>query len=334
MHCSGFGRGFAALLVAASLGGCASVAPPPPDVIAAGQREALSQAAPSLARQADLSAAAYNCPRIREAPPTLSCHVAKFQLGRRQHEAVYLLDRSGPTQVIAVRGTDNRGDAITDLTTQRVRDDRLQTDVHGGFRLMAQAILDDLQRNRRLDPTRPVVLTGHSLGGAVAVLVGSYMVLAEPPMVRVEGIYTFGQPKLFGNGGANLLDTVSARIVRVVTCGDPVPIVPVSQRWREQFYRVDLGTGNRLDDYEHVGRLVLLMPGGHFWTRSGGDVERDLPNLVTRTLADLVADRNYEHGINLYRERIREVSDVEAARPFAPDGADPCAVPGQQMASR
>jgi hypothetical protein len=332
----GFRRVLGSLLVATGLAGCAGVAPsPPPTVIADGQRDALSQALPALARHADLSAAAYDCPGMRGAPPTLSCHVVPFRIGRRMHEAVYLLDRSGPTQVVAVRGTDNRGDAIVDLTTQRVRDDRLlQVEVHGGFQRMAMAILEDLQRNRRLDPARPVIFTGHSLGGAVAVLLGAYMILAEPPEVRVAGIYTFGQPKVFGNDGANLLDTVSARIVRVVTCGDPVPIVPVSQKWMDQFYRGDVGTASRLTDYEHVGRLVLLMPGGHFWTRGTGDIERGLPNLVTRTLADLLAERNYEHGIVLYRERIREVSDLRTARPFAPEGTDPCDVASQQVASR
>jgi triacylglycerol lipase len=332
----GFRRVLGSLFVATVLAGCAASLE---DQIQAAQRDAWGATVPGLQRYANLAADAY-VPNNQEqacedqllTTPERSCHVVRFRQQGLPHRAVYLLDRSGDAQVIAIRGTNNLGDAITDGTTERVPDETLSVEVHGGFQLMARKILDDLVGHGRLDPARPVVLTGHSMGGAVAVLLGLYLT-DRPGAPDIQGIYTFGQPKVFGNDGIRRFNQVSERIVRVVNCGDPVPIIPVSENWRQHFGRLDLGTGSRLTDFQHLGRLVLLMPHGRYWTMRNDDFERNLPGLALGLISATAARESNEHKMTLYVQRVAQVS-APTATPLEPEATNPCTGRNIRLASR
>ncbi len=90
---------------------------------------------------------------------------------------------------IVFRGTSSKHNATTDLKIlPREFLDIKDTEVHGGFYNVAvktKNILDSL-----LDKNKPIYITGHSLGGAISILLGS--------LLNTEGydvsVYTFGSP--------------------------------------------------------------------------------------------------------------------------------------------
>ena len=93
--------------------------------------------------------------------------------------------------------------------------------VHRGFRNALDEIWEPLSdlvaRLRRDDPGRALWLTGHSLGGALAIL-------AAARLPEVQGVYVFGAPHL---GDAGFRAALPVRPVRFVHGTDLVTKVPV-----------------------------------------------------------------------------------------------------------
>ena len=96
-------------------------------------------------------------------------------------------------------------------------------------------------RNRILEyvgqhPDKDIYVTGHSLGGALAVL-SSFDIAAHTQ--RPVTVYTFGQPRVGGKKFRQAYEELVPDNYRVVVDGDPIPRVP-----------------GMLIDYEHVGKLL------------------------------------------------------------------------------
>lgn len=106
--------------------------------------------------------------------------------------------------------------------------------VHGGFYDALKAIWGAaLPDGRRILPerlrgrgNRTVWITGHSLGGALAELCAAQAALVED--IPVQGVYTFGQPRVGNNTFAKTMnEALGSRIHRFVNDRDIVPRVPL-----------------------------------------------------------------------------------------------------------
>ena len=135
----------------------------------------------------------------------------------RKDEFSYEVKQDQGITILVFRGTKNAKNAlITDLDFRVFKDNGLGgVFLHRGFRDAAMYILKDIDENYKLEQI--VYLTGHSMGGAVAQIIGLWL---DQRGHDVQ-IYTFGSPKVsttfFGNRPTHF---------RVSFGNDPVPFLP------------------------------------------------------------------------------------------------------------
>jgi predicted lipase len=126
----------------------------------------------------------------------------------------------GATAIVAFRGSVTVQDWLRDFffAPVRVRDHPQLGRCHAGFLDDAESIVDTVAAAVR---ARPFVLTGHSLGGALAVGVAGLLLCAG---IAPDGVVTFGAPRFGMARFAALLKPCAVR--QYVRGNDPVPTVP------------------------------------------------------------------------------------------------------------
>lgn len=160
--------------------------------------------------------------------------------------------------VLAFRGTvpTSISDWLRDFDALPVDDSSIGW-CHQGFRdgtfLVLPAIL------RGLDATTPIVLTGHSLGGALAVVTAALLVSIKRPVAKVV---TFGAPRAVGSRAIGLLRNTPTR--QYCYGNDPVPLLPPI--------------------FDHIAPLTAI-------GRPGDDpiTDHDISNYITALLPDKAA---------------------------------------------
>lgn len=140
------------------------------------------------------------------------------------------------TQMIVIRGSANLTNWIVDFKFWKIKDSWLDIRVHKGFYEATREVFWDSVFD--LNPTYKTTITGHSLGGAIAILLGMYLDSFGHPETDV---ITFGQPRVTNKSGANKFKTFPFQ--RVIITADLIPHLP--PRW--------LG-------YRHFGNRWYLKP--------------------------------------------------------------------------
>ena len=144
-----------------------------------------------------------------------------------------------------MRGTVNNTNWTLNKDTRGVRDRKVGIVLHSGFRTAAQVIYRDVKP--RLKRGYTTYLTGHSLGGAVAGILGIYL---RHDRYRLGGIFTFGQPKFTNVAGDKAYRKLP--LLRVVNQNDTVALLPERTKQSGQ-------------TFAHIGPVVNLLSGPHYF---------------------------------------------------------------------
>jgi predicted lipase len=196
----------------------------------------------------------------------------------------YFLTQINGVQVITIRGTANAQNVMVDLDINLKKDEALGIQVHQGFALSAAAVYEDVKP--LLNKGMPVETTGHSLGGAVAVLLGMYL---QVDGYNLQAITTFGQPKVSNVRGSIAFSNLP--LTRIVTPKDLVPLVPPLSPMQIK----------ELDIYWHSGVEIILLDGNKFSETSG------IKSMMraTKIVSSLLDERNlHAHQMSTYLKLI------------------------------
>ncbi|PCJ19820.1 MAG: hypothetical protein COB02_06435 [Candidatus Cloacimonadota bacterium] len=131
-----------------------------------------------------------------------------------------LIDNQHQTQTIAIRGSTTLKNWIQDAKFFKVQDKWARNiQVHKGFYQTTRELYS--KANKYLNPKYKTIITGHSLGGGVAILLGLYL---EHFNFKKLDIITYGQPRITNKNGAVILRNL--RLERIVSQLDLVPSLP------------------------------------------------------------------------------------------------------------
>jgi triacylglycerol lipase len=172
--------------------------------------------------------------------------------------------------------------------------------LHRGFRAAAQSLYNDAILH--MTKNDEISLTGHSLGGAVAVVLAMYL---KTEGWRVSEVVTFGQPKITDEGGAK--EFRGLPLLRVVNVNDPVPLVP------------PLEIKYIKKPYAHLGAEVTLLDGPHYSYLEDGNNGDSLGLAFWESLKskDQVKENLAQHYMVTYRANLLPKIQAAMEVPYA-----------------
>ncbi|MCL6501525.1 MAG: lipase family protein [Pirellulales bacterium] len=136
--------------------------------------------------------------------------------------AVYVVSAKN-VAVIAFRGTDDPADWLVNLKALSMRTPHGR--VHRGFASTYTKLEKEVMAALQKQQPKHLWVTGHSLGGALAVVCAHRLIEIEK--LPLHGVITFGQPMVAKKGLADYLDKqLLGRYARIVNGADIVPQVP------------------------------------------------------------------------------------------------------------
>ena len=150
--------------------------------------------------------------------------------GNQKDEVAFEVIQDNGISIIVIRGTANEANVLSDIDVRLVNDVRLGIRLHKGFRDAATTIMqiidtskttgrNTVQGNTLTYPLEHTVhVTGHSLGGAVAQIIGMWL---HKRGKNVQ-IYSYGSPKV----SDQVLSSGQPTHWRISNPVDPIPFTP------------------------------------------------------------------------------------------------------------
>jgi triacylglycerol lipase len=143
--------------------------------------------------------------------------------------------------VVVFTGTDEMEDVKLDFMFRRTKMDPAPGAYHRGFVKALDEVFWQIYSKVQFNYDKPLYVTGHSLGGALAVLFAARL-RAMQSKHNLQGVVTFGAPRVANLVAARWIDQeLRDKIIQFENAGDGITHVPMFV----------LG-------YSHVGRRVVF----------------------------------------------------------------------------
>jgi len=136
--------------------------------------------------------------------------------GDQKDEVAFEVKQDYGISIIVIRGTANAENVQSDIDVRLVSDTRTGIKLHKGFRDAAITVMQIIDNTKTLEHT--VHVTGHSLGGAVAQIIGMWLHIRG----KNVQIFSYGSPKV----SDQVLSGGQPSHWRVVRRSDPIPFTP------------------------------------------------------------------------------------------------------------
>jgi triacylglycerol lipase len=241
--------------------------------------------------------------------------------------AVFVTRRSDSV-FISCRGTEPTmiAEWASDITYQQAGLPGFAGKVHGGFGRAFSSVRDQTAQALADFPAARHYFTGHSLGGAIAVLAAATF------SDRATVVYTYGQPRVGDQTFSDAYDSVLGDVTfRYVNNYDIVPHVPPKRLpaplptpggpldLRQVFANVVAAVTNLVTGelFAHVGLLRLFIDGQPISDNVSDFDARDPFDLKT-TLDPVIALRSIRERINLALNGERDLLDHDPKNGYLP----------------
>ena len=243
----------------------------------------------TLTRFAELAAISYMPPAVIESKLNKKGVKLKQQEVIKGVEIHYFIvtDEKRGVETIVIRGTSNLENALTNIDFKLITDAKSGLKLHSGFTHAAQAIYRQITTH--LNKKRPIYITGHSLGGAVAQIIAIYL---QQDGYQLKEVITFGQPKVSNFSAAQSYPNLP--LIRVVTPRDVIPLIPP----------FDIVEINKPDIYWHMGEAIILAGRGQYSRLNGLRAMLRATNIVGEPFGE---ENLQHHLIDHYLQELRQL---------------------------
>ena len=170
-----------------------------------------------------------NCPLVEEAGATT---LSEFEDTPHFDDTGYIaLDDTNKIIVLAIRGSVSKQNWQADWDMIRTRINFChECHVHRGFKNsweeIKDAVMSNMKKAAELHPDYRIIVTGHSLGGAIATLGAGELRRIDDHFRNTTELYTFGSPRVANEEAAMWLSAQSDLSWRITNEDDLVPRLP------------------------------------------------------------------------------------------------------------
>ncbi|KAL8667999.1 MAG: hypothetical protein Q9168_007136 [Polycauliona sp. 1 TL-2023] len=171
-----------------------------------------------------------NCPLVASANATT---VSEFEDTPHFDDTGFIaIDPTNALIVLAIRGSVSKQNWKADFNMLKTSVDWCDDcKIHRGFKdswgEIKSAVTANMQRAVLAHPDYRIIVTGHSLGGAVATIAAAELRRLDSHFAAAVELYTFGSPRIANEEAAKWLSAQSHYNWRVTNENDVVPRLPI-----------------------------------------------------------------------------------------------------------